>query len=61
MLAHHPLRLALHDRLRRFRFRRERYGLALIVKARVAALLGIPSWTRAATLARNEIDNRHLQ
>lgn len=49
------------DRWARLRFRHRRYGLALLVKSRLANLLGIESWKRAVTLARNEIDNRHLQ
>jgi hypothetical protein len=56
-------RLALwaQDRWARLRFRYRRYGLALLVRSRLANLLGIASWKRAVTLARNEIDNRHLQ
>ena len=53
--------LWLDDRWGRFCFRRERYGLRLVLKSRLASLLGLASWKRAALLARNEIDNRHLQ
>ena len=59
-----PLRrlaLTLEDRLRRLRFRRQRYGLRLLLKSRLANLLGLPSWKRAVLLEQNEIDNRHLQ
>ena len=55
------LALALHDRLGRFRFRRARYGLGLILRSRLAEWSGIKAWKRALLLARNEIDNRHLQ
>ena len=53
--------LALQDRFERFRFRRARYGLGLILRSRLAELSGIEAWKRATILARNEIDNRHLQ
>lgn len=55
------LRLWMQDRWARLRFRQRRYGLALLVKSRLANLLGVESWQRSVTLARNEIDNRHLQ
>jgi hypothetical protein len=55
------LALGIQDRLARLRFRYRRYGLALLARSRLANLLGIESWKRAATLARNEIDNRNLQ
>ena len=55
------LALALQDRAGRFRFRRERYGLAHLVQSRLARLLGLRAWQRRLLLARNEIDNRHLQ
>ena len=53
--------LALQDRLARFGFRRERYGLAHLVQARLARTLGSEAWQRRLLLAQNEIDNRHLQ
>ena len=52
--------LALQDRLGRFRFRRERYGLAHVLAARLARTLGLKSWERRLLLRQNEIDNRHL-
>ncbi len=55
------LALALQDRRARFRFRRERYGLAHLVQSRLARLLGRSAWQRRLQLAQNEIDNRHLQ
>ena len=55
------LTLALQDRLGRFRFRRERYGLAHLVQSRAAGLLGLRAWQKRLLLVRNEIDNRHLQ
>lgn len=54
------LALALQDRLGRFRFRRERYGLRHILCARLARMLGLKRWSRALLLRQNEIDNRHL-
>lgn len=53
--------LALDDRLGRFRFRRERYGLAFILRSRFARSFGPRAWRRALQLEQNEIDNRHLQ
>ena len=55
------LTLRCDDRLERFRFRRERYGLGHLVQARLARLLGLRAWQKRLLLARNEIDNRHLQ
>jgi LPS sulfotransferase NodH len=52
--------LALEDRLGRFRFRRERYGLGHVVCARLARTLGLEGWSRKLLLAQNEIDDRHL-
>lgn len=54
-------KLALDDRLGRFRFRCERYGLSHVVRSRLARSLGIEAWVRALRLEQNEIDNRHLQ
>ncbi len=59
-----PLRrlaLLLDNRLERARFRRERYGLGLVVRSRLAAFSGRASWRRSTLLERNEIDHRHLQ
>ena len=53
--------LALHDRWRRFQFRRARYGLAFLVEARLARLLGLCAWQKRLQLVQNEVDNRHLQ
>jgi len=49
------------DRAGRLRFRHGRYGLRLMIRSRLANLFGISSWKRAVTIARNEIDNQHLQ
>jgi len=54
------LTLALGDRLGRFRFRRERYGLGHVLRARLARTLGLKSWAKKLLLEQNEIDNRHL-
>ena len=54
------LTLALQDRLGRFRFRRERYGLGHVLCARLARTLGLKSWAKRLLLEQNEIDNRHL-
>jgi LPS sulfotransferase NodH len=59
-----PLRslaLRLEDRRGRFRFRRERYGLAYMVESRLARALGLRAWQRSLQLYQNEVDNRHLQ
>jgi hypothetical protein len=32
-----------------------------MIRSRLAELLGIERWRRAATLARNAIDDRHLR
>jgi hypothetical protein len=53
--------LALDDRAGRFRFRRERYGLAHVVQAKLARLLGWRAWQKRLLLIQNEVDNRHLQ
>ena len=55
------LRLALEDRLGRFRFRRERYGLAHLGRSKLAQLLGLRAWQKRLRLAENEVDDRHLQ
>jgi len=55
------LRLGLEDRLGRFRFRRERYGLGHILSSRLARLLRLEGWQRSLLVERNAIDNRHLQ
>jgi len=55
------LALRLQDRLARFGFRRERYGIAHLVQSRLARLLGLRAWERRLLLARNEVDNRHLR
>jgi hypothetical protein len=52
--------LALDDRLRRFRFRRERYGLAHVLAARLARTLGSKAWSKRLLLRQNAIDDRHL-
>lgn len=52
--------LALDDRLGRFRFRRERYGLGHVLSARLARTLGLKGWSRKLLLEQNEIDDRHL-
>jgi hypothetical protein len=65
-----PLRrlaLALADRAGRFRFRRERYGLAHVAASRLARLLGLSGlsglsgWERRLARARDRIDDQHLQ
>ena len=59
-----PLRccaLWWNHRFERFRFRRARYGLALMVGARLAALSGIGPWKRALLRRRNAIDDAHLR
>jgi len=53
--------LMLEDRIERFRFRCDRYGLGHVVQSRLARLLGASAWQRRLLLARNEIDNRHLK
>jgi hypothetical protein len=53
--------LRLEDRLERFRFRCDRYGLGHVLRARLARALGARAWERRLQLAQNEIDNRHLQ
>jgi hypothetical protein len=53
--------LRLQDRLARWRFRLRRYGLGLLLAGRVARLIRHAAWERSVTLARNEIDDRHLQ
>lgn len=53
--------LALDDRLGRFRFRRERYGLGHLVCSKLARWLGLAAWQKRLLLRQNEIDNRHLQ
>jgi hypothetical protein len=53
--------LALDDRLGRFRFRRERYGLVHVVKSKLARLLGAARWQKTLLRVENEVDNRHLQ
>jgi hypothetical protein len=55
------LGLRLDDRLGRFRFRYERYGLAHLVQSKLARALGLRAWQRRLRLAENEVDNRHLQ
>jgi hypothetical protein len=55
------LALTAEDRLERFRFRLDRYGLSHIVQSRLARLPGGGSWRRRLLLARNKIDNRHLK
>jgi len=54
-------RLGLGDRLGRFRFRRERYGLAHVLRSRIARTLGMNAWVRRLQVAENAIDDRHLQ
>lgn len=54
------LLLGLDDRLGRFRFRRRRYGLGHVLRARLARTLGLKSWAKQLLLEQNEIDNRHL-
>jgi hypothetical protein len=54
------LALALDDRLGRFRFRRERYGLGHVLRAHLARTLGSKSWAKKLLLEQNEIDNRPL-
>jgi hypothetical protein len=55
------LLLRLDDRLGRFRFRRERYGLAHLGRSKLARVLGLRGWQKALLLVENEVDNRHLQ
>lgn len=55
------LRLALQDRLARFRFRRRRYGLGLVLKGRLARSLGWKRLERRVIVERNRIDDRHLR
>jgi len=55
------LTLAAQDRCARFQFRRRRYGLAWLVRSRLARLAGAKAWQRRLLLQQNEIDNRHLQ
>jgi len=55
------LLLGFDDWLGRFRFRRERYGLAHLVQSKLARLLGLSAWQRRLRLAENEVDDRHLQ
>lgn len=52
--------LALDDRRGRFRFRRERYGLGHVLRARLARTLGLEGWAKKILLEQNEIDDRHL-
>lgn len=52
--------LALEDRRGRFRFRRERYGLAHVLAARLARTLGLKSWSKRLLREQNRIDDRHL-
>ncbi len=54
------LALALDDRLGRFRFRRERYGLGHVLCVRLARTLGLTSWAKKLLLEQNAIDDRHL-
>ncbi|MSR62047.1 MAG: sulfotransferase [Planctomycetes bacterium] len=53
--------LSVQDRLARFSFRRQRYGLAHLAQARLARTLNLSAWQRRLLCAQNEIDNRHLQ
>jgi hypothetical protein len=53
--------LAAEDRMGRFRFRRERYGLAHLVRSKLARVLHLRGWQRALQRVENEVDNRHLQ
>jgi hypothetical protein len=53
--------LALQDRLGRFRFRRERYGLAHVASSKLARLLGLSAWERRLARERDRIDDQHLQ
>jgi len=55
------LRLAIQDRVFRFRFRWRRYGLGSIVKGRLAALLGWKGLGRRVIVERNRVDDRHLR
>jgi hypothetical protein len=53
--------LYLDNRRRRFRARRERYGLSLILADRLSRSLGLKGLQEKVILARNEIDNRHVK
>jgi hypothetical protein len=55
------LHLRIESRVGRFRFRRERYGLRHVVRARLARTLGLKGWARRLLLEQNEIDNQHLK
>jgi hypothetical protein len=55
------LALAFENRAGRLRFRRERYGLGLVLASRLARTLALRGWQRRLQLLENEIDNRHLQ
>lgn len=55
------LALACENRWVRLRFRRQRYGLAHLVQSRLAHLCGLRAWQARLLLARNDVDNRHLQ
>lgn len=54
------LGLFLRHKRKFYRFRIERFGLGLLVRNRIARLLGLRGMRRRATLAMNEIENRHL-
>jgi hypothetical protein len=50
------------DHKRRFwRFRRERYGIALLAKVKLADALGMEGLRRATQLQLNAVENRHLK
>ncbi len=55
------LGLYLDNRRGRFRARRERYGLRLILADRLARTLRLKGLGEKVILARNEVDNRHIK
>jgi sulfotransferase family protein len=54
------LALALDDRRGRFRFRTERYGLAHVIRSKLARTLGLAGLQKRLRVRENEIDNQHL-